>query len=98
MLRTTCFALAASFAGSAIGQAAARPDPADPKAAATVRPYESAFRDYRPYVDPDIARWRDVNDEVGKLKGHAGHVPQQPGTAAKPGAKPPAQGGHGGHK
>lgn len=98
MLKMTCIALAGCFAGSAAAQAPARPDPADPKAAAPVRPYESAFKDYRPYVDPDIARWREVNDAVGKLKGHAGHLPQQPGTAAKSGSKPPAQGGHGGHK
>ena len=98
MHRTTCFALTACVAVSAAAQTPARPDPADPKSAATVRPYESAFRDYRPYVDPDIARWRDVNDEVGRLNGHVGHVPQQPGTAIKPGAKPPAQGGTGGQK
>jgi len=98
MLRTTCFVLAASFAGSAIGQAAVRPDPSAPKASAPVRPYVSAFEGYRPYVDPDIARWRQVNDEVGKLKGHTGHVPPQAGAAAKSEAKPPAQGSHGGHK
>lgn len=98
MHRTTCFALAACFAGSASAQHPARPDSADPKASAPLRPYVSAFEGYRPYVDPEIARWRDVNDEVGKLKGHVGHVPQQPGAVAKPAAKPPAQGGHGGHK
>lgn len=96
--RTTCFALAACFAVSAAAQAPARPDPAEPKSATLVRPYESAFKGYRPYVDPEIARWREVNDEVGKLKGHVGHVPQQPGAVAKPAAKPPAQGGHGAHK
>ena len=98
MLRTICFALAACIAGSAAAQAPSRPDPADPKAAAPARPYESAFKDYRPYIDPDVARWREVNDEVGRLNGHLGHVPQQPGVGAKPVAKPPAQGGHGGHK
>ena len=74
MFRTTCFALAASFAGSAIGQAVVRPDPSDPKTSAPVRPYESAFQGYRPYTDPEIARWRAVNDEMARLKGHAGHV------------------------
>ena len=98
MLKTSHFTLAICVAGSAAAQTPARPDPADPKSAGTARAYESAFRDYRPYADPDISRWRDVNDEVGKLKGHSGHVPQQTGTAARPGAKPPAQGGHGGHK
>jgi hypothetical protein len=91
MFRTTCFALAASFAGGAIGQAAVRPDPADPKANAPVRPYISAFDGYRPYDDPEIARWRAVNEEMGRLKGHAGHVPAS--APAKAGAaippKPP---------
>lgn len=98
MLKTACFSLAAILAGSAAAQTAARPDPADPKAAAPMRPYESAFKDYRPFVDPDIARWREVNEEVGRLNGHVGHVPRQSGSAAKPGARPAAQGGHGAHK
>jgi hypothetical protein len=98
MLKTTCFTLAACFAGSAAAQATVRPDPADPKAAVPARQYESAFKDYRPYVDPEIAHWRALNGEVGQLKGHVGHVPLQSGTAAKPVAKPPAHGGHGVHK
>lgn len=75
MLRTTCIALAACFAGGAAAQNPARPDPADPKASAPMRPYASAFDGYRPYDDPEIARWRAVNEEMGRLKGHAGHVP-----------------------
>jgi hypothetical protein len=100
MERVILAVLFAFAAGTTFAQVAvtARPDPADPRAAEQARPYESAFKDYRPYVDPDIARWREVNEEVGRLNGHVGHVPQQPGTAAKPGAKPPAQGGHGAHK
>ena len=98
MHKKTLLALAACFAGSAAAQTAARPDPSEPKAAAPAPSYDSAFKDYRPYVDPEIARWREVNQEVGRLNGHVGHVPQQTGTAAKPGAKPPAQAGHGGHK
>src|SRR5688572_23568934 len=98
MLRTTCLALAFCFAGSATAQTAVRPDPADPKAAAPARAYESAFKDYRPYVDPEIARWREVNEEVGGLKGHVGHAPAPPGGATKPAAKPAAPAGHGAHK
>ena len=98
MLKMTCIALAMCFAGSATAQNAARPDPADPKASAPIRPFVSAFEGYRPYVDPEIARWRDVNHEVGRLNGHMGHVPKPPGAAARPAAKPPAQSGHGGHK
>ena len=100
MLKTTCFALAASFAGSAIGQAVVRPDPSDPKTSAPVRPYESAFQGYRPYTDPEIARWRAVNEEMGRLKGHAGHVPgtgSSKAEAATP-TEPPADARHGDRK
>jgi hypothetical protein len=98
MLKTTCIALAACFAGSAAAQSTARPDPADPKAATPARPYESSFKDYRPYVEPDVARWRESNEEMGRLGGHIGHVPRESGAATKPGAKPPAADGHGAHK
>jgi len=97
MFRTTCLALALCFAVSVAAQTA-RPDPAEPKAAASAPSYDSVFRDYRPYVDPEIARWREVNQEVGRLNGHVGHVPRQPGVTGRPGAKPPAQSGHGAHK
>ncbi len=98
MLKATCFVLAAILAGSAAAQTAARPDAADPKAAAPAQPYESAFKGYKPYIDSDIARWREVNEDVGRLNGHVGHVPRQSGPAANPGAKPPAPTGHGAHK
>jgi hypothetical protein len=98
MHRTVLFALAAAIAGSAAAQTPARPQAADPKAATASCPYESAFKDYRPYADPEIARWREANEEVGRLNGHVGHVTKRPGVAAKPAAKPPATGGHGAHK
>lgn len=98
MLRTICLVPLVCLAGSAAAQAPIRPDPAEPRAGAPERPYESAFKDYRPYVDPDLARWRVVNDEMGRLNGHLGHLPQQPGTEVKPGGKPSAQDGHGAHK
>lgn len=94
MLKTICFMLLACVAGSAAAQATARPDPADPKAAVPARPYEPAFKDYRPYVDPEVARWRQSNEEMGRLGGHVGHVPKAQGTSLKPAA----QGGHGSHK
>jgi len=97
MLKTACFALAAILAGSATAQTATRPEPVDPKAAVPARAYESAFRDYRPYADPEIVRWRQSNEEMGRLGGHVGQVPRGTGPA-KTGAKPPASAGHGGHK
>jgi hypothetical protein len=98
MLKTACFALAAIFADSTVAQSAARPDPANSRAAVPARPYESAFKDYRPYADPEAARWRQSNEELGSLGGHAGHVRREAGATAKPAAKPSAPAGHGGHK
>ena len=101
MHRTIFAVLLAYAAGTAVAQLAvpARPDPTDPKASAPAPPYESAFKNYQPYVDPDIARWRDVNQEMGRLNGHLGHVrgSAQP-RGASGAAKPPAGAGHGGHK
>lgn len=98
MFRILCVSLAACAAGSAAAQTAAPPDPADPKAAAQARAYESAFRDYRPYVDPEIVRWRQSNEEMGRLGGHMGHVPRGTAATDKPGPRPPASAVHGGHK
>jgi hypothetical protein len=99
MLKRTAIALAALAASSAGAQMPARPDPADPKAGGAARPpYESAFKGYRPYSDPEIARWRDSNEQAGRLGGHRGHVPPAPDGSGKPEAKPQAPGAHGGHK
>lgn len=99
MLRAFVTGLALALAPlAALAQAARAQDPTDSKAPAPAVAYESVFTNYRPYIDPEIARWREVNEEVGRLKGHIGHVPQQRGEAAKPAAKPPAPGGHGAHK
>jgi len=98
MFKKTAFALAAAIAGSAVAQVPARPDPADPKAAAPSRPaYESAFKGYRPHSDPAVARWRESNEEMGRLKGHVGHVPGSVPPAASPASKS-GHAGHGGHK
>lgn len=91
-MRISVFALAAAFAAGAAAQQSARPHPADPGAPAKPPAWESAFEDYRPYEEPAIARWREVNDEMRRLGGHAGHVqgsvpPRDSAPqAAKPGA------------
>ena len=98
MLKTACFTLAAIFAGSIAAQTVARPDPADPKATVPARAYESSFKDYQPYADPEVVRWRQSNEEMGRLGGHMGHVPRDAGATAKPAAKPLAPASHGGRK
>lgn len=81
-----------------LAQTARPQDSVDPKAPAPRASYQSAFEGYRPYVDPESAPWRQVNDEVGRLKGHVGHAPKPPAGAVKPAAKPTAPSGHGAHK
>ena len=97
MLQNIAIALAATFAATAGAQQPARPDPADPKAAVPAHRYDSVFRSYRPYADPQLARWREVNEEVGRLGGHVGHVPPAP-QQRKPASNAPAQSGHEAHK
>ena len=82
---------------AAAAQAAAKPDPAKAKAGTPAAAYESAFTGYRPYVDPELARWREVNEEMGRLNGHIGHVPGSvpPRGAAAPTPKPHMHSGHG---
>ena len=75
----------ACFASVAGAQQSARPDPADPSARAPKPAYESVFAGYRPWAEADLARWREVNDEVSRLAGHPGHAGR-----AKPAPKPQA--------
>ncbi len=70
--------------------------------AASAGEYQSAIADYAPYRDGPLADWRAVNDEVGRLGGHGGHLMEGAtvghdahaghGTPAQPPA--PAAGGH----
>jgi hypothetical protein len=85
MRKSAIFALAIGIAGAAVAQEAQRPDPRDPKAPVPAVPYRSAFEGYRPYVEPPLAPWREGNEKIGE-------------TAREPQVKPPARGGHEGHK
>jgi len=99
MLKTLCFTLVALTSGGAAAQESANPGPENPKLAVPSRPSESAFKEYRPYDDPELANWRASNEDMARLGGHSGHVPKAQGPALRPIAKPPsAQGGHGSHK
>jgi len=76
------FLLLAGFASTVAAQQAAPRDPANPAAPVPKPAYESAFAGYRPWTEPAPGRWREANEEVRRLGGHAGHV--------KPPAKAPA--------
>ena len=36
--------------------------------------YQSAFADYKPIQDEALHDWRQVNGEMGGLRGHMGHL------------------------
>lgn len=76
------YVLLAGFASAVAAQQAAPRDPANPATPVPKPVYESAFAGYRPWSEPDTGRWREANEEVRRLGGHAGHV--------KPAAKAPA--------
>lgn len=100
MPRKTLFALAAAFAAGAAAEQNAQPHPAEPTAAVKANAYESPLKDYRPWSEPELARWREVNEEVRRLGGHPGHVPQSapPRGAAPETGKPAAHPSHGERK
>lgn len=36
--------------------------------------YQSVFADYKPLQDEPLNDWRHANDEMGRLRGHIGHL------------------------
>jgi hypothetical protein len=100
MYKGILVALTAAVAATGTAQTAPKPDPADPKARAPSVEYRSAFSEYRPYAEPELASWRDANEEVAS-SGSVGHgaaggeeKTKQPAKTEKPAAKPPAHEGH----
>jgi hypothetical protein len=93
MHKEILFALAAMTAGAVAAQQPPRPDPADPNAPVPSIEYRSAFTDYRPYSEPELAAWRAANQAVAAAGGHVG-IARSQGKADKPAAKPPAHEGH----
>ncbi len=73
-MKTIVVALLALAASGASAQGVRRPDPADASVRAPKPVYRSAFAGYRPYGEEDPSRWREANDEAGRLGGHAGHA------------------------
>lgn len=77
-----------------------RPDPADPKASAPALRYQSAFADYKPWMDAQPGDWRRVNDSVRDAAvkgGHAGHGASTAAPSA-PAPKASAMPSHGSHQ
>ena len=91
-------AIGAFASGAFAQQPASAPNPADPSAKAPPVHYDSAFAGYAPYREEKLVPWREVNDEVGKVRGHvgifggaghAGHgIPGQPAPSKPEAGKP----------
>lgn len=64
--------LLAAFAGSVLAQGGSNNDPRKPEAKVPAPAYRSAFEDYRRYREPELAPWREVNEEVARVGGHTG--------------------------
>ena len=64
--------LAALVAGCGSAPDRVRPAAADAEAAAPGAPYRSALEGYAGFREQELADWRAVNDEVGKVGGHKG--------------------------
>lgn len=89
-----------------------RPDPTDAKLKSATVEYVSPFASYQRYQDETPAPWRELNDHVLGLGGHAGHIkdgapgaanppPKQSGTAPRGESGPPVSTpspGHSSHK
>lgn len=78
-LATVAMAL---IAGGA--QAQGRPKPEDPAAPTAPRSYVSPFEGYRAFADEPIGSWRALNDEVGRVGGHAGVLRAEEQGATQP--------------
>lgn len=81
-------------------------NPASPDAPVRQSTYESAFAGYQSYKDEKPASWREVNDEVGRVGGHAGifggaghasHGSGKSSTNSPPAASKPQQAPHSMH-
>jgi hypothetical protein len=87
-------ALLALFAcGAALAQSEGQNDPRVPEAKVPPVPYRSVFEDYRPYREQELASWRQVNEEVGRIGGHIGVLKD-----AEKAARPQKEDKHGMHR
>lgn len=78
---------------SQISVAQPRPDPLNPEIRLAPQPRVSPFADYQRYADDKPRSWREVNDEVMKIGGHAGHIKDGPSVpdaaqSSSPGNRP----------
>lgn len=89
MLARTSTAAALAAATIAAG---AQPAAPRERAPAPLLTYQSAYEGYRPYAEEPRAPWREVNEAVERVGGHAGVLREEArGTqSTTPPAPPPA--------
>ncbi len=80
------FLLAAALAAASASASAQ----ADGAAARTIE-YRSTFEGYRGWSAQPLRNWREVNDEVERLGGHAGHLRGDSAAPEQKSPTPPAQ-------
>jgi len=89
--------LAVAWIGIAVARADTRQDPSDPSVPGPAFRYESAFESYQPFQGRKPVSWKDANEEMGRLGGHAGHAspaaPSQGADRQPTIPPPPAPGG-----
>jgi len=76
-----------------------RPAPTEPAAPIANQPYESVFRHYQPIGEPEqapAAQWRAANDEMARLRGHAGHLKEAVSSTSDASQPTGSHPGHGG--
>ena len=78
----------------------ALPNAADAGAAVPAVHYESVFKSYQPFRESEIAKWRELNEEVSRAGGHVGilggaghadHGRGKPPTSSSAEGQPPAR-------
>ncbi len=85
-------AAAAALALAAPAGAQPGPRPDDPAVKTPPSAQTSAFEGYRRFRDEEMVPWREVNDEVGRLGGHSGHMTGHVKDDAQPAAPQPQSG------
>jgi hypothetical protein len=85
-----CCACAAFWLPPAAAQQQVAVHPADPRALVPPPQYASAFNGYRPYGNEKPGPWREINDEVARIGGHAGMFRTPAAQGAAPAANPHA--------
>lgn len=88
MVRSLALWAAVAHAPAVLAAEAAAPP--RPPAPASPPAYVSAFAGYQPYREPTRAPWKGVNEEVGRIGGHAGYV-RDAAPPPQPPRLPPAE-------